>query len=177
MTDSVPDIEAFVAIGANVAPEENLPRGLDLLARQTAVTGISTIYRTAPLERSGQPEYLNGVVRIRTAMAARTLKFDVLRGIEAALGRIRGTDKFAPREIDLDLVLFGNAVIEEPDLRVPDPHVRERSFVAAALLELAPDLVLPDTGEALADVARAHNICDLVVCDTITKRLKARWGV
>jgi 7,8-dihydro-6-hydroxymethylpterin-pyrophosphokinase len=85
------------------------------------------------------------------------LKFEVLRRIEAALGRRRGPDKYAPRPIDLDLLLYGDSVVEEPDLVLPDPDLRTRPFLAAALQELAPGLIEPVAGfpgEPLAEFSR-----------------------
>ena len=142
----------LVAVGSNIAPERNVPAALDMLAHQARLTGISTFYRTAPLGRPEQPPFLNGAVRIETRHPARALKFDVLRAIERRLGRVRTEDAFAPRPIDLDIALYGHAVIDEPDLRVPDPDIRARPFLALPLLELEPDLVLPDTGQALASL-------------------------
>jgi dihydroneopterin aldolase/2-amino-4-hydroxy-6-hydroxymethyldihydropteridine diphosphokinase len=79
------------------------------------------------------------------------LKFDVLRKIESQLGRIRTSDKFAPRTIDLDMILYGTLVIDEADIKIPDPSIRLYPFVAVPLLELAPKLILPDTHTPLAD--------------------------
>jgi 2-amino-4-hydroxy-6-hydroxymethyldihydropteridine diphosphokinase len=116
------------------------------------VTATSTFYWTEPLGRPGQPRFLNGAWRVETERSARELKFDVLRPIESALGRERNADKYAPRTIDLDVVLYGDGMIEEPDLTVPDPDIRDRPFLAVPLLELAPELRLPDTGERLAEL-------------------------
>jgi 2-amino-4-hydroxy-6-hydroxymethyldihydropteridine diphosphokinase len=140
--------------------------------RAVRVTASSTFYRTVPLaapRTAGvppaptarrmlpeQPPFLNGVWQIETDSDARLLKFAVLRGIEDKLGRVRTAGRYAPRTLDLDLLVYGSAAINEPDLRVPDPDIRSRPFLALPLLELAPGLVLADNGECLADVCRAR---------------------
>ena len=78
-----------------------------------------------------------------------------LRRIEADLGRVRNADAYAARPIDLDVLICGDEVVEDLGLVLPDPDLRSRSFLAAALLELAPDLVLPDSGERLAELVSA----------------------
>jgi 2-amino-4-hydroxy-6-hydroxymethyldihydropteridine diphosphokinase len=130
---------------------------LERLAESVELTGISSFYRTAPVGPAGQPPFLNGVAQVRTDISPRALKFEVLRPIEAALGRRRGPDKYAPRPIDLDILLYGDLVVSEPDLVLPDPDLCERTFLAAALRELAPGLVPPISGtpgEPLAEFSR-----------------------
>jgi 2-amino-4-hydroxy-6-hydroxymethyldihydropteridine diphosphokinase len=170
-------VAAYIAVGSNIRPEENIPAALDRLRRAVRVTASSTFYRTAALDRPGDPDFLNGVWRIETELPACALKFDVLRRIEDALGRTRGADRYAPRTIDLDLLLHGEAVIAEPGLRIPDPDIRARVFLAVPLLELAPALVLPDTGESLASlpVARAGSglTPDVSLTELLRKRITA----
>lgn len=147
-----PPVEVFLAVGSNIDPERNILEALQRIQRHARVTGVSTLYRTEPLDRPDQPPFLNGVWRVATPTPARTFKFDGLRRIEQELGRVRTADKHAPRTIDLDIILYGHAVIDEPDLRIPDPELRRYPFIFVPLLELAPDLVLPDTGERLATI-------------------------
>jgi 2-amino-4-hydroxy-6-hydroxymethyldihydropteridine diphosphokinase len=113
----------YVAVGSNIDPERNIPEALRRLAENVTVGATSRFYRTEPLGRPGQPPFLNGVVRVRTALDAEILKFKVLRGIEKALGRERTADTYAPRTIDLDILLFDTAMIERPGLRIPDPDI------------------------------------------------------
>lgn len=165
-------VEVFIAVGANIDPEQSITRALGQLAARVRVTGVSTFYRTAPLARPGQPPFLNGVWRIETSIPPRPLKFDHLRAIEQCLGRIRTEDRYAPRTIDLDILLHGDTVIDEPDLKLPDPDIYTRPFVQRPLLELHPDLVLPDTGRALADVTAAAAMADLQPMKDFTQRLR-----
>jgi len=139
-----------VSVGANIDPERNVVEALRLLGQRVRITGVSTFYRTKAVGRPQQQDFLNGVCKVATNASPRALKFDILRDIERQLGRVRTADKYAARTIDLDVMLHADAVIDEPDLHIPDPDIRTRAFVAVPLLELAPELRLPDTGEALA---------------------------
>lgn len=145
--------DAYVAVGANIRPESNIVAALDKLIRQVCVAASSTFYRTAPWGQPGQPPFSNGVWHLQTDIEPRPLKFEVLRTIEAELGRQRSADKYAPRPIDLDIIVYGELVRHEGGLTIPDPEIRERPFLALPLWELAPGLVLPDRGDRLADLA------------------------
>lgn len=133
---------AFIAVGSNIDPAGNVRKAVGLLARQGRLTGISMVYRTAPLGRPEQPHYYNCVVEIETGMAPVELRQNLLRPIEDALGRIRTADKFAPRTIDLDLIVYGDLALDTEDIQLPDPQILTRPFLALPLFELAPDLVL-----------------------------------
>jgi dihydroneopterin aldolase/2-amino-4-hydroxy-6-hydroxymethyldihydropteridine diphosphokinase len=128
-------------------------------------------YRTEPLDERDQPSFLNGVWQIKTRLVARELKFDVLRPIETDLGRVRTADTYAARPIDLDVLIYGDLVIDEPDLQIPDPDIRTRLFISVPLLELDPDLVLPDTGEPLASLVRVEDAAGLEPARAFTRKL------
>lgn len=148
-------VDAFVAVGSNIDPRANIMAAAGMLAQQMPLTGVSTFWRTESIGPDalpdGQAEYFNGVLLVAAACDARTMKYGILREIERRLGRVRQgpAGRFAPRTIDLDLVIFGMEVIDEPDLRIPAPELA-RPFVAAGLLELAPRLVLPHTRQVLS---------------------------
>lgn len=143
---------AYVAYGSNVEPEQHVFAAFQLLRRYVIVTGVSTAYWTAPIGRPGDPPFLNGVWRVNTMLGARAFKkSDVLSHIEDRLGRVRTTDKFAPRTIDLDLVLYDNDVCDERDLRLPHPDIA-RPFVGVPILELDPDLRIPGMTGSLASL-------------------------
>lgn len=163
----------FIAVGSNIEPEQHISRALRLLAGGVTVRASSTFYRTAALGRGEQPRFLNGVWRIETSLSARELKFAVLREIESKLGRIRTADKCAARTIDLDILLYDDSIIRESDLYIPDPDVRTRPFLAVPLLELSPDLVMPDTGEPLAALVDPVSRTGLEAVDGITRQLRA----
>jgi 2-amino-4-hydroxy-6-hydroxymethyldihydropteridine diphosphokinase len=164
---------AYIAVGSNVESEKNIPRALERLRRRVRVTASSSFSRTAPVGPADQPPFLNGVWKIVTTASPRSLKYEVLRSIETELGRHRTEDRYAPRPIDLDILLFGDAVIDEPDLRIPDPDILERPFLAGALLELDPDLVLPDRGKPLHSLVSPEAQAARVPAEAVTKMLKA----
>ena len=131
---------AFIALGSNLDPERHIPAALRRLAAAVRLVAVSTFYLSPALGRPEQPDFYNGAVEIETDRPPRELKFAVLREIEAALGRRRSFDKYAAREIDLDLVWYEGLSVHEPDLVLPDPEIAERAFLAVPLAELAPDL-------------------------------------
>lgn len=167
--------EVYVGVGANLEPERNIRQALELLAAQVDIISISTFYRSDPVGRPEQPPFLNGVLGIRTPLSAPDLKSRVLRPIEERLGRVRTEDKYAARPIDLDILLFDSAIILGQGIQIPDPDIRKRVFIAAPLLELAPDLVLPDTGEPLAAVPCLLEKDRLEPLDSFTQELRARF--
>lgn len=137
--------KAYIGIGSNIDPERNITSAIQMLRTRVRVTGLSRFYLTEALGRPDSPPFVNGVIEIDTDLGPRELKFDVLRRIEESLGRVRSSDKYAPRTLDLDIIVYGDGVVDEPE-------IAQRAFVAVPLYELAPDLVLPNSGCALADV-------------------------
>jgi dihydroneopterin aldolase/2-amino-4-hydroxy-6-hydroxymethyldihydropteridine diphosphokinase len=135
--------QAFISIGSNIEPARNIPRALELLARLVRVTGVSTFYRTPALGAGDGPPFYNGVIAVETDSPPRTVKYELLRNIEEQLGRRRCRDRYAPRTIDLDLILYDNLLLQEEGLTLPDPEIARRAFLAVPLCELAPELVLP----------------------------------
>jgi len=188
-------VEAYVAVGSNLEPEKHIKQALARLLQSVRVTAVSTFYRTehvpsqaesapgpratgagqpvaGPSRPRNQPAYLNGVWRVETDKSARVLKFEVLRRIEAELGRTRSADKYAPRTIDLDLVLYGDNAINEEGMRIPDSEIRCRPFLAVPLLEIASSLRLPDSGEDLSSLSVAHMTNDLEPLPEFTEDLR-----
>jgi 2-amino-4-hydroxy-6-hydroxymethyldihydropteridine diphosphokinase len=144
---------AFLSLGSNIEPEKNMLEAVRLLSRHVKVLKASTVYLTKPLQQKFQAEYYNCVIKIETDIEPRKLKFDVLRAVEAELGRKRTQDKFASRTIDIDIILYGNLVVATKDVIIPDPDIRKRVFLAIPLCEIEPDLVLPGANEPISQVA------------------------
>lgn len=140
----------FVSVGSNIEPARNITRGLRELGRYVRLVGVSCFYRTPAIDRPEQPDYLNGVVEIETSLAPLALRDEVLHPVEEAAGRIRTEDRYAPRTLDLDILCHGEELVELPGLRLPDPDIAERPFLAAALLDLDPELTLPGGSGPLA---------------------------
>jgi 2-amino-4-hydroxy-6-hydroxymethyldihydropteridine diphosphokinase len=143
-------MKVFIGLGSNLGERETLIRlALDDLARLpgTQLIRASSLYDTEPVGETDQPNFLNAVAQVETELSARQLLWNLLL-IEKRLGRVR-TQKWGPRTIDLDLLLYGGQVIDEHDLRVPHPELVRRSFVLVPLVELDPMLVHPVTGNTL----------------------------
>ncbi len=162
----------YVGVGSNIEPETNVIRSLELLKERVQVTAVSQIFTTAPIGRPNQERYANGVFRIETDLGPRELK-GLFRSIEDSLGRTRTEDRYAPRTIDLDLVLYGERVIREPGLVVPNPDLLTRPFLAAALLQIAPDLVVPGFDKPLAQLVKIEP-GELVVNSRLTLEVARR---
>jgi 2-amino-4-hydroxy-6-hydroxymethyldihydropteridine diphosphokinase len=139
---------AYVGLGANLGDREpTLLAAVDALAGEEGieVVAVSTLRDTEPVGVGEQPRFLNGVVALETTLTAREL-LDRLLAVEQRFGRVRSPGEHGPRTLDLDLLLYGEAVIDEPGLTVPHPRLHERRFVLEPLAELAPGLVVPGRG-------------------------------
>jgi dihydroneopterin aldolase/2-amino-4-hydroxy-6-hydroxymethyldihydropteridine diphosphokinase len=161
----------FVAVGSNVAPEENVTRALRLLDREIGVLGVSTFYRTPALDRPEDPPYVNGVIEVGDSLGPQELK-KLLQQTEQAVGRERVADRYASRTMDLDLLIHGDQVAASGGLTLPHPDIRERPFVAIPLLELAPDLTLPDSKTELRAVASSLPSYPMEPLRDFTRRLR-----
>jgi len=143
-------VKVFVGLGSNLGEREPIIRlALEALSRLpgTRLVKASSLYDTEPVGEVDQPNFLNAVAQLDTELTARQLLWNLLL-IEKRLGRVR-TQRWGPRTIDLDLLLHGSLVLDEPELTVPHPELTARSFVLVPLVELDPLLVHPVTGETL----------------------------
>ncbi len=151
-------VRVFIGVGSNVDSEKSVFGALKLLDVTAPVVAVSTFYRTDPVNASTEnpdtPEYINGVVEIRSRLLPVELKQKVLRPVEERFGRVRSADKYLPRTIDLDLLLYGDTVMDEGGLELPDPDITARPFILLPLFELYPDLVLPGSGVEIAGLVK-----------------------
>lgn len=150
----------WLALGSNLAdPLQQVEEALAALDQipQTQRVATSSFYRTPPYGPPDQPDYLNAVVALETSLTPENL-LDHTQRIELAHGRIRKAERWGPRTLDLDILLFGDAVINTPRLTIPHYDMHNRAFMLVPLWELAPDLILPD-GRALATLV-AHLDCN-----------------
>ena len=145
-------VTAYIGIGSNLDnPLRHAAAAISDIAALagTRVTGRSRWYRSAPLGPPGQPDYINGVAAITTTLAAHQL-LSALQDIENHHGRERA-ERWGPRTLDLDILLYGDQTIASTTLQVPHPRLTERNFVLYPLAELVPALILPD-GTALTEL-------------------------
>lgn len=138
---------AYIGLGANLGDREaTLRRAIALLSAETEVevVAVSTLRETDPVGIIEQPRFLNGAVAAETTLGPQALLETLLR-IERELGRVR-SERWGPRTLDLDLLVYGDEIVDEPGLRVPHPRVHERRFALEPLAELDPALVVPERG-------------------------------
>lgn len=140
---------AFVGLGANLGdPVVTVRRALQCLAAlpDTRVLRASRLYRTQPWGVLAQPDFINAVAMLDTALAPRRL-LDALLAIEREYGRERESEpRWGPRVLDLDLLLHGQTMLDEPGLRLPHPYLHARAFVLLPLAEIAPETMIPGVG-------------------------------
>ncbi|HAF53096.1 MULTISPECIES: 2-amino-4-hydroxy-6-hydroxymethyldihydropteridine diphosphokinase [Leclercia] len=142
---------AYIAIGSNLAsPLEQVNAAVLALGDipHTRVVALSSFYRTPPLGPQDQPDYLNAAIALETALSAEAL-LDNTQRIELQQGRVRKEERWGPRTLDLDIMLFGDAQIHTERLTVPHYDMKRRGFMLWPLFEIAPDLTFPD-GEHLS---------------------------
>lgn len=147
----------YLGLGSNVGDRlANLRRAVALLAarEEIEVTAVSAAYETEPQgEVTDQPDFLNACLEIETALAPPEL-LDICKTVEQEVGRGERGPRHGPREIDVDLLLLGGIQLETGRLTLPHPEITKRRFVLVPLLELAPELTLPE-GTVLRDALRA----------------------
>jgi 2-amino-4-hydroxy-6-hydroxymethyldihydropteridine diphosphokinase len=142
---------AYVGLGSNLGDRE---RQIQAAAELIGARRLSAIVETEPWGVEDQPRFLNAAAEVVTPLPARAF-LELLLDVERQLGRVRTGERWGPRAIDLDLLLFGKATIDEPGLVVPHPLLLQRGFALEPLAELAPGLEIPGNGtvrEALAEI-------------------------
>lgn len=149
---------AYIAIGSNLAsPLEQVNAAVQALSEipQSRLVAVSAFYRTPPLGPQDQPDYLNAVVVLETSLDAETL-LDNTQRIELQQGRQRKAERWGPRTLDLDIMLFGDEVINTERLTVPHYDMKNRGFMLWPLFEVAPELTFPN-GESLQTILQQLN--------------------
>jgi 2-amino-4-hydroxy-6-hydroxymethyldihydropteridine diphosphokinase len=144
---------AYIGLGANLGDRRRaIGRAIELIARdpELELVAVSTVRETDPVGFTDQPRFLNAAAALETELEPRDL-LERLLAIERSLGRMREGPRYGPRTIDLDLLLYGDRVVDEPGLQVPHPRLAERRFALEPLAELDPALVVPQAG-AVSDL-------------------------
>jgi len=142
----------YVALGSNLGDRErHLATACEDISALQAASNLvcSSVYETEPMGPQNQPDYLNAVCRFDCADSAFHL-LEALQCIERGHGRVKNTQRWTARPLDLDILLFGSECIDEPHLQIPHSGISERSFVLWPLLELEPELQIPSLGAAKA---------------------------
>ena len=156
-------VTAYLAIGANIGDSRaNMRAAIDLLRgnRDVSVTSVSSLYRSSPVGVIDQPDFLNAAIALQTELSADAL-LSFCQEVELKMGRKR-TIRWGPRVIDLDILLYGDYVINEYSLVIPHPRMLERDFVLIPLAEIASDIRLPGGG-SIGQAARALENSDITI--------------
>jgi len=147
-------IRVFLGIGTNLGDRErNLQEARAALSQRLEILKESSIYQTAPWGYLDQPAFLNQVIEAQTALSSLNL-LDFLKQTEKQLGR-QANFRFGPRLIDLDILFYGNRIIQTPRLQVPHPRLTERAFVLIPLAEIAPEFVHPQNKQTVTQLLAA----------------------
>lgn len=153
---------AYIALGANLRrPVDQVRSGVEELAMlpDTRLAAVSSLYRSAPAGYLDQPEFVNAVACIETALPPRAL-LAALLDIERRYGRVRDFPN-APRTLDLDIALYGECEVREPGLTIPHPRLHERAFVLVPLAEIAPDALVPGGGGTARDLLTGVDVASV----------------
>ena len=145
---------ALIVLGSNIDPGSNLPAAAALVGEhpEIVVVAASAVYESPPLGRPGDPWFHNAALVVETSLEPAALRTG-LRRVEAVLGRVRTSDRDAPRTVDLDLAMYEGFDGDAGGRRVPDPEIPHRAFLAIPLAEVAPTWVHPDAGRTLGEIA------------------------
>ena len=157
-------IPAYVGLGSNLDdPLRQIARAFAALEQleETRLVLRSRSYRTKPLGPVAQPDFVNAAAGLLTRLPADRL-LEALQAAETLLGRVRPAERWGPRRIDLDLLVYGTARIAEPGLSVPHPGLAERAFALAPLADIAPELRVQELG-LVRDLLATVDVSDLVV--------------
>ncbi|PMM17841.1 2-amino-4-hydroxy-6-hydroxymethyldihydropteridine diphosphokinase [Vibrio breoganii] len=159
-------INAYIAVGSNLGdPVAQAKQAIESLRDlpRSRVIQASSLYSSTPMGPKNQPDYINAVVKIETELQPLEL-LDNTQKIENEQGRVRKEERWGPRTLDLDIILYGDETIDQPRLVVPHYGMREREFVLYPLLEIEPNLILPD-GSALSQLIESVDRNGLQVWD------------
>lgn len=143
---------SYLGLGSNIGnTKDNLDSAIKILneSKNCNILQVSSFYKTKPVGVTNQPDFLNAVVKIETQLSPEEL-LKLINSIENKLGRIR-TIKWGPRTIDIDILIYGNIIINKENLVIPHPAMMERSFVLEPLSEIEPNMIMPN-GENISDV-------------------------
>lgn len=155
MDSEAPPRDVYLALGSNIDPESHLPRAVAELDHAVGVVAVSRVYEAEPVGAPDTPPFLNAAVLVRTSLPPHRLKLEILRPLEARLGRVRTSDPNAPRTIDIDIALVEDLSLCDPEagILVPDPDIPRCAHLALPLADLSGALRHPAFGRTLAELA------------------------
>lgn len=161
----------FLTLGSNIDPERHLTAAIGRLGEVGRILAISNVYQNPAVGPRPQEDYLNAAVLLETEMSLAEIR-SRLRRIERDLGRVRTSDRYAPRTIDLDVSLLGDRIVDDGDTHVPDPDILRRAYLAVTLAELEPRFQHPVTHQTLAAIAnQLRPLASLTTRKDVTRQL------
>lgn len=167
-------VEAFVGIGSNVDPEKNILAALPEIGSRVQVLDASRFYRNPALapDLRERPPFVNGVLKIRTGLTSYDLKYGVLRNVERRVQRSRTVDRYGPRTLDLDLLIYGDLEVESDEITLPDPDISVQPFWVVPLAELVPEMRPPNTALSMKELVRTLDTRSFVCLESFTAELR-----
>ena len=171
MTSDRNEVPVYIGMGSNLCnPREQLECALAAIRQlpQSRLLAVSPLYDSAPVGPQDQPRYMNAVVKLATLLSPMEL-LRALQDIEKAQGRVRSGEQWGPRTLDLDVLLYGDQLIDEEALVVPHPRLAERAFALCPLCDLDPDLMIPGQGK-LSPMVQALSRGDTVKIGHLCER-------
>ena len=152
-------VAVYLGLGSNLGDREyNLRRAVSLLSRRASLIALSSVYETEPWGYASQPAFLNMACLLETSLSPQDL-LELAQGVERDLGRVPSF-RYGPRVIDVDILLYGDEVIETPRLQVPHPRLWKRAFALTPLAEIAPGLAHPVLGASIAELLEGVAVSD-----------------
>jgi len=144
---------AYLALGSNIQPEENLPAAVQALTQFGQIKQVSSVWESKPVGDVNQANFLNAAVLLLTSLSARELRLDAINFVEQQLQRKRDAGNMnAARTIDIDIALFNQDILSIEHRKIPDPEIFERAFLAIPLAEIDPGYVHPETNQTLEEI-------------------------
>ncbi|MCL2140822.1 MAG: 2-amino-4-hydroxy-6-hydroxymethyldihydropteridine diphosphokinase [Dehalococcoidia bacterium] len=141
----------YLGLGSNIGDlRQNLNKALYFIGQRLQIEKTSSVYDTTPECNPNQPNFLNLVVQASTTLEPMAL-LSLIKGFEAKLGRVP-SQRYNPRTMDIDILSYGQYIINSPELTIPHPHMHERAFVLVPLVEIAPDFIHPVTGKTASQM-------------------------
>lgn len=159
--------KVYIILGSNIDPYNNIKRAIGELQSISTkepdfrVKSVSSIYSSPAAFKPENPRFLNAALLVETSLSPAHLKFKLFRKMEEDFGRVRTEDKYQPRPIDIDIVLYGDIILNDEGITIPDPDLVKYAHVLVPILELNPSLVYPVTGESLSDIAKRMDTSNL----------------
>jgi len=167
-------VEAYVGVGSNVDPEKNILAALPEIESRVQVLDASRFYRNPAIapDRLERPPFVNGVLKIRTDLMPYDLKYGVLRNVERRVQRSRTGDRYGPRTLDLDLLVYGDLEGESDGITLPDPDISVQPFWVVPLAELLPEMHPPNTSLSIKEIVRTLDTRSFVYLESLTAELR-----